>query len=54
MQLYINQTTYTNKFLNKFNININNNYKPVLIPGIPGLKLNKNDNNSPKEDIREF
>ena len=52
-RLYINQTVYTNKLLEKFNINLSN-YKPSLIPGVSGLKLNKNINNSPKEEIRKY
>ena len=52
-RLYINQTAYTNKLLDKFDINISK-YKPVLIPGIPGLKLRKNNEKASQEEITEF
>ena len=41
--LYINQSDYTQKLLQKFNILNNTKYKPTKIPGDPGAKLRKSD-----------
>lgn len=50
--LYINQNKYTAKILNKFGIY--NKYKPVQIPGDPGIKLKKNNTQANIQDIHEY
>jgi hypothetical protein len=52
--LYIHQTRYTNKLLSKFNITNNNNYKPSLTPGTPGIKLRKNTEQASNKDINNY
>ena len=53
-KLYINQTKYTEKLLSKFNIYNNTQYKPIQIPGQPGVKLKKSTTTASLEDIKEY
>jgi hypothetical protein len=50
--LFIHQGTYTKKLLKRFNIY--NLYKPVLIPGEPGIKLRKSTSQASENDIKEY
>lgn len=52
-RFYINQTLYIERWLNKFDISIQNK-KPILIPGIPEIKLNKNNKSASKNDINNY
>lgn len=52
--LSINQENYITKLLTKFSIYNNNNYKPVQIPGDPGVKLKKNTSQASDHDINIY
>ena len=49
--LYINQTKYIEKILNKFSIY---NEKPIKIPGEPGARLRKNQTKASPNDINQY
>jgi hypothetical protein len=50
--LFIHQGIYTKKLLKKFSIY--NLYKPILIPGEPGIKLRKSTSQASKYDINKY
>ena len=50
-QIYIDQKDYIYKLLDKFNIS---QYRPIKIPGEPGIRLNKNPNISDKQITSQY
>ena len=52
--LYIDQKGYIEKLLTKFSIYNNPSYKPIKIPGEPGLKLKKSTTTASSNNIKEY